>query len=120
MTDEITLEESFEYSLHNFLEWLEILQLDPIELCKSWGNYNVAWELVADLKTDGNAATSNPRGYLDAHQKREILGFLASLNSIPKSVLDGATSLPANQDAMSHPCWLPFKASALEIGRAHV
>jgi len=115
MTDEITLEESFEYSLHNLLEWLEILSLDPIELCSSWGNCNVAWELVSDLKTDGNAAISNPRGYLDAHQKQEVLGFLASLNSIPKSVLNGATSVHANQEAMSHPCWFQVKASALVL-----
>lgn len=49
MTDEITLAESFEYSLQSFLQWLDVMTLEPIDLCNAWGNYNVAWELVADL-----------------------------------------------------------------------
>jgi hypothetical protein len=110
--DEITLDESFEYSLHNFLQWLEIMTLEPIELCHSWSNYNVAWELVSDLNTDGSAAISNPCSYLNTYQKQEIQNFLTSLGSIPKSVLDGATSIAANQKAMNHPCWLPFKTSS--------
>ena len=112
MTDEITLEESFEYSLHNFLQWLDVMTLQPVELCNVWGNYNVAWELVSDLKSDGNAAISNPYSYLNAYQKEEIQRFLGSLANIPQSVLVGATSVSANQEAMSHPCWLPFKGSA--------
>lgn len=112
MAVEITLEESFEYSLHNFLQWLEVMTLEPIELCKAWGNYNVAWEIVSDLNTDGTAAISSPCSYLNAQQKQAIQSFLASLGSIPKSVLVAATSIVANQEAMSHPCWLPFKASA--------
>lgn len=112
MADEITLEESFEYSLHNFLQWLDVMTLEPVELCNAWGNYNVAWELVSDLNSDGNAAISNPYSYLNAYQKEEIQRFLASLENIPQSVLVGATSVSANQEAMSHPCWLPFKASA--------
>jgi hypothetical protein len=35
VADEITLEESFEYSLHNFLQWLEVMTLEPIELCNA-------------------------------------------------------------------------------------
>lgn len=112
MADEITLEESFEYSLHNFLQWLEVMTLEPIELCNAWGNYNVAWELVSDLNTDGGASISSPCSYLNVQQKQAIQSFLASLGNIPKSVLVGATSVSANQEAMSHPCWLPFKASA--------
>ena len=112
MADEITLEENFEYNLHNFLQWLEVMTMEPIELCNSWGNYNVAWELVSDLNADGAAAISSPCNYLSAQQNQAIEEFLASLGEIPKSVLVGATSIVANQEAMSHPCWLPFKASA--------
>lgn len=115
MVDEITLEESFEYSLHNFLQWLEVMTLEPIELCNAWGNYNVAWELVSDLNTDGNAAISSPCSYLSESQKQAIRSFLASLGNIPESVLCGAASVSANQEAMSHPCWLPFKASASNL-----
>jgi len=112
VADEITLEESFEYSLHNFLQWLEVMTLEPIELCNAWGNYNVAWEIVSDLNTDGTAAISSPCSYLNALQNQAIQSFLASLGNIPKSVLVGASSIVANQEAMSHPCWLPCKASA--------
>ncbi|ANQ84334.1 hypothetical protein dqs_1280 [Azoarcus olearius] len=112
MADVITPEESFEYSLHNFLQWLEVMTMEPVELCNAWGNYNVAWEFVSDLNTDGNAAITSSCSYLSEDQKQEIQSFLATLNSIPKSVLAGATSVSANQEAMSHPCWLPFKKSA--------
>lgn len=112
MLEEISLEESFEYSLHNFLQWLEVLTLEPIELCNAWGNYNVAWELVSDLNADGTAAISSPCGYLNEQQKKAIQSFIVSLGDIPKSVLVAATSISANQEAMSHPCWLPFKVSA--------
>lgn len=118
MTDEITLAESFEYSLQNFLQWLDVMTLEPIELCNAWGNYNVAWELVADLKTDGNAAISSPCSYLNPQQEQAIKSFLASLGNIPNSVLFTATSIVANQEAMSHPCWLPLKASASDLLKA--
>ncbi|MEZ5456631.1 MAG: hypothetical protein R3F04_11065 [Lysobacteraceae bacterium] len=115
MAEKISLDESFEYSLHNFSQWLEIITLEPIELCNAWGNYNVAWEIVSDLNTDGIAAISNPCSYLDVRQKQAIQDFLASLGGIPKSVLVGAASIVANQEAMSHPCWLPFKTSAIAL-----
>ena len=118
MTDEITLAESFEYSLQSFLQWLDVMTLEPIDLCNAWGNYNVAWELVADLKTDGNAAISSPCSYLNPQQEQAIKSFLASLGNIPNSVLVAATSIVANQKAMSHPCWLPLKASALDLLKA--
>jgi hypothetical protein len=88
------------------------MTLEPIELCNTWGNYNVAWELVSDLNADEDASISNPCSYLNTQQKQAIQSFLVSLGSIPQSVLVGATSVSANQEAMSHPCWLPFKASA--------
>jgi hypothetical protein len=115
MADAVTPEESFEYSLHNFLQWLEVMTMESIELCNTWGNYNVTWELVSDLNTDGNAAISSACSYLSEDQKQEIRRFLTSLDSLPKSVLVGATSVAANQEAMSHPCWLPFKVAAFTL-----
>ncbi len=115
MSETISLEESFEYSLHHFLQWLEILNMEPIALCNTWGNYNVAWELVSDLNADGNSVVTMSCSYLSEEQKQEVRGFLGSLNGIPKSLLVSATSASANQKAMSHPAWVPHKqrASAL-------
>ena len=86
--------------------------MEPIELCNTWGNYNVAWELVDDLNSDGNAVITSSCGYLSEVQKQEIQRFLASLSNLPKSVLAGSASVAANQEAMSHPCWLPFKSAS--------
>lgn len=112
MSDAISLEESFEYSLHNFLEWLQVMTLEPIDLCNAWGNYNVAWELVADLKNDGGSIVEMPCSYLTAEQKQDVLGFLDSLANIPDELLVSATSVAANQKSMSHPCWGPYRFAA--------
>ena len=114
----MTLEESLEYSLHNFLQWLDVMTMEPVELCSTWGNYNVAWELVSDLNADGGVVITSPFSYLTAYQKRESQHFLNSLCNIPQSVLTGATSAAANQEAMSHPCWVPFKETASALLKA--
>lgn len=115
MSDAITFEESFEYSLHNFLQWLEIMTLQPAEACEKWGNYNVAWELVTDLKIDGGHILDMACSYLSEDQKLKVAGFLEELASIPQQVLVGATSVAANQEAMAHSCWVPFRVSAQEL-----
>ncbi len=112
MADNISLEESFEYSLRNFLEWLEVMKMEPVKLCDTWGNYNVAWELVDDLNRDGEAIIGASCSYLNEEQKQEVRGFLSSLKNIPKSVLVSATSAEENQEAMSNPCWGPYKQAA--------
>ena len=115
--DPITDEEAFEYCLKNFLEWLHVLTLEPIDLCNSWGNYNVAWELTHDLKSDGDAVIALSCSYLSDAQKQEVRNFLSSLSSIPESLLVSATTVEANQEAMKHPCWVPFRKSALSLSQ---
>jgi hypothetical protein len=115
MAEIISVEESFEYSLLNFLKWLEIMTMEPIELCNAWGNYNVAWELVSDLKGDGNVIVTLPCSYLTDYQNQEVSSFLSSLGDIPEPLLVSATTTPANQEAMSHSCWMPYRESALEL-----
>lgn len=115
MIDAVTDKEAFEYSLRNLLEWLRILTLPPGELCDAWGNYNVAWELVSDLKADGNSTISLSSSYLTEEQKKKVADFLDSLSKIPEAVLVSATSIEANQEAMSHPCWTTYRASAAEL-----
>ncbi|WP_341316887.1 hypothetical protein WN982_36775 [Paraburkholderia sp. IMGN_8] len=112
MTETISDEESFEYSLRNFLQWLEVVMMEPVELCNTWGNYNVAWELISDLNADGNVVLKAGCSYLSEEQKREVSAFLDNLNNIPKSLLVSATTISANQDAMSHPCWVPYRKTA--------
>jgi hypothetical protein len=65
----ISDEEVFEISLSNFLQWLEVLTMRPVELCDTWGNYNVAWELVSDLNADGSFIVAAHCGYLDERQR---------------------------------------------------
>lgn len=105
-------QESFELSLHNFLNWLEVLTMERKELCEVWGNYNVAWELVSDLETDGRAAVTSPYGYLTEEQKQGVRAFLDSLSDIPKELLISATSVAENEKAMSDARWVPYKSSA--------
>lgn len=112
MSETISPEESFEYSLHQFLQWLEVLTMEPVELCNIWGNYNVAWELVFDLTADGNSVVTMSCSYLSEEQKQEVRGFLSSLDFIPKSLLVSATSASANQEAMNHSAWAPYKLGA--------
>jgi hypothetical protein len=115
MPDTISIEESFEHSLHNFLQWLEVVTMEPVQLCNAWGNYNVAWELVSDLNSDGNAIVTFPCSYLTEEQKQDVLGFLVRLSNIPDTLLVSATSISANVEAMSHPFWVSFRASASSL-----
>lgn len=108
----ISDEEGFESSLRNFLQWLDVLTMEPVELCNAWGNYNVAWELISDLNADGNAVLKAACSYLRDEQKHDVSKFLDSLNNIPKSLLVSATTTSANQDAMSDPCWMPYRQAA--------
>lgn len=111
----LTAEESFEHQLRCLLQWLSVMTMEPIELCDTWGNYNVAWELVDDLKGDGAAVTSAHCSYLTKSQRQDVLNFLYSLTLIPEDILVGATTVAANIQAMSHPCWIPYKKSAAAL-----
>lgn len=115
MGEEITNEEAYEYCLSNFLKWLDVLAMEPVELCDTWGNYNVAWELVNDLKTDGQCIVSMACGYLSESQKLKVRDFLGSLEAIPKSLLLGTTTVQENVEAMSHPCWQAYKKSSVAL-----
>ena len=115
MSEIITDEELFEHDLYHFMEWLHILTLPPVALCDTWGNYNVAWEIVGDLKTDGVASITSPCSYLTVEQKLRVGAFLESLNAVPKSLLVSATSIAENHEAMSHPCWVAYRKSATEL-----
>jgi hypothetical protein len=115
MADAISDEELFELSLSNFLEWLDVLTMEPVELCDTWENYNVAWELVSDLNADGGFVVAAKCGYLTERQNQEVRAFLDSLNLIPKSLLVSATTAAANQEAMSHTCWARYRESALAL-----
>lgn len=115
MADSISDEELFELWLNNFLKWLEVLTMEPVELCDTWGNYNVAWELVSDLNTAGSFIVAVKCGYLTERQKQEIRVFLDSLTLIPKSLLVSATTAAANRKAMSDACWVRYREGPLAL-----
>ncbi|MHC1743542.1 MAG: hypothetical protein AB9873_10980 [Syntrophobacteraceae bacterium] len=115
MSTRISQEESFEQSWHNCLQWLEVMAMEPVELCSTWGNYNVAWELVADLNSDGSDVVTMECSYLSEEQKHGIRRFLEGLLGTPRALLVSATSVEANQKAMSDPAWLPHKRAASEL-----
>ena len=79
MADAISDEELFELYLSNFLKWLDVLTMEPVELCDTWGNYNVAWELVSDLNADGGFECL-AGAWIGNYQNAElILNFMPSL-----------------------------------------
>ena len=112
MSEEITEEEAFENNLREFLRGLESLQLDPVELCESWGNYNVAGELIHFFRFDGGEIISKKCSYLDANQKQQVNNFLESLDNIPDSVIYACDTAEGNQKAMQNPCWETYRESA--------
>jgi hypothetical protein len=67
------------------------------------------------LKSDGYSAVSMPSSYLTQEQRKKVTEFLDSLNKLPESVMISATSIEANQKAMSHPCWATYQTSAAEL-----
>lgn len=115
MTDEVSLEETFELSLHSFLQWLAALAMGVGKACDTWGNYNVTWELIDDLKGHGQVILESPNSYLTHQQRIETSRFLESLNAIPGEVLKSATCVEENYAAMSHPCWGQYRESATRL-----
>lgn len=115
MPEEMTVDEWFEYTLRNFLRALEVMTLEPIEQCQVWGNYNVAWELVTDLKNDGADIQELACSYLSPVEKQAVAVFLDCFRDVPDAILVSATSIKANQVAMSHPCWAPLRKRAANL-----
>jgi hypothetical protein len=112
MSESIIDQEAFEHYLHNFLKWLDVMTMDPVGQCTTWGNYNVAWKLVSDLKADAKAIIEMPGSYLSEYQKQQVTRFLTRLNDVPESLHVSATTITANQAAMRHPCWVPLREAA--------
>jgi len=112
MTEEMDAEETFENLLFYFLMWVQVTTLPLVELCKKWGNYNVAWELLHDLRSNGEAIVASTCSHLTADQKKAVTEFLQKLNSVPESLLVSATSADANHKVMSHSWWVPLRSSA--------
>lgn len=64
MVSESDLQETFEQGLNLFIGFLEVMAMEPVEQCEVWGNYNVAWELVTDLKNEGHIISTFECSYL--------------------------------------------------------
>ena len=115
MANESDLQETFEQGLKLFIGFLEVMAMDPIEQCEVWGNYNVAWELVTDLKNEGHIISTFECSYLTEQQKHEVKNFINSLSCIPEVLLTQAITAIENQKAMSHPVWLPIREDAVKL-----
>jgi len=109
------LQETFEQGLSHFIGFLEVMSMEPVEQCEVWGNYNVAWELVTDLKNEGHIISTFECSYLTEQKKSEVKSFIASLSSVPEALLIQAITATENQHVMSHPAWVPIRKNAAKL-----
>lgn len=107
-------EEEFANSYYYFVAALKILAMDADSQCDVMGNYNVAWELKANVSA-GLCMLTLPSGELTKQQREGIAGVVAALNEIPESVLGGGATAAINKRAMNHPCWMPLRTRASEL-----
>jgi len=89
--------------------------MEPAKQCETWGNYNVAWELVTDLKNEGYIISTFECSYLTEQQKHEVTNFINSLSNIPEALLIQATTATENLKAMSHSIWEPIRKDAAKL-----
>jgi Asp-tRNA(Asn)/Glu-tRNA(Gln) amidotransferase C subunit len=115
VANESDLQETFEQELNLFIGFLEVMAMEPVEQCEVWGNYNVAWELVTDLKNKGLIISTYECSYLTEYQKEEVKNFINSLSSVPETFLIQATTATENIKAMCHPVWEPIRKDAAKL-----
>jgi len=115
-SENISAVESYAVSYRVFWNAVSMLALDANGQCKRMGNYNVAWELKADVSAGSYLITSSACP-LSLLQKQDITELISGLQSVPRDVLAQATSASENQKAMSHICWAPLRVKAAQVLR---
>lgn len=89
--------EDFLSSYRIFFEALRMLASSAEEQCQLMGNFNVAWELKADVQA-GKYLVG--QGYLNSEQEAWLLALVGALEAVPAQVLPAGAGRDTNLIAM--------------------
>lgn len=107
-------EEEFHSSYRIFLNAVEMLSSAAEEQCRLMGDYNVAWELKADVAA-GRYLVG--RGYLTKTQEAWVTALVGSLEVADTQILPAGKGREVNLKAMLEPSWEPLRFIAKEVLR---
>src|SRR5439155_23640835 len=88
---------------------------DAATQCERMGNYNVAWELKADVSRGKQLLSYSSSSRLNAEQKQGIQDLVSALESVPTTELPAGGKTEDNLAAMNHPSWKPLRTQAAHL-----
>ena len=114
----ISERESFENGYYYFVQAVDTLSLSADAQCERMAGcpYNVAWDLMHDLRAGDYLLRSPSSSRLSHAQRQATEALLAHLNSVPPELFVGEGRV-RNLEVMSHPFWQPLRLRAAQLLR---
>jgi hypothetical protein len=114
----ISERESFENGYYYFVQAIDTLSLPADAQLQRMGNcpYNLAWELVYDVRAGEYLLRSPSSSRLSHAQRQAIEALLTELTGVPSELFVGGGRV-RNLEVMSHPFWQPLRLRAAHLLR---
>ncbi len=101
--------DAFHNAFRTYFMAVETLAADPDVQCEQLGDFNVAWELKADIQSGRYLLK---RGHLSAEEEQLVESLAAALEEVNTLALPAGAGRESNRRAMSHPSWEPSRSLA--------
>jgi hypothetical protein len=111
-TEPMGPEEEYHHVFFYFVQALRILAMGPDPQCDPQGNYNVAFELQAEILS-GRYLIG--KGRLDDAEEAAIAALATTISTVPDSALVFANGHASNVRNMMNPVWAPIRAEAVSL-----
>ena len=106
--------EQCEQRYRGFIRALETLSKEAPEQCRLMDDFNVAWELKADVVA-GDYLLESSSARLTAEQQEGLRTLMGELNALPVEVMNHPNTSAGNLEAMGHPAWRSLRQRALQL-----
>ena len=113
-SEPISEREGFENSYRVFRQTVEALALPPAETCEAYGGYNVAGELVLDVRA-GQYLCESPVSTLTSEQKAAIAQLIRAVDSVPAEAVSFTDRRSESVANLEHPSWAPVRTQAATL-----
>lgn len=105
---------SYEMSLDVFLQALAVLAEPPEQACKTYGFYNVAWELKEDLLS-AEYLLGSQYAYFSPEQREQISALLHDLHQLPDAATSFTRTAQESVENMLHDAWESPREKAIRL-----
>ncbi len=104
----------YEMSLDVFLQALAVLAEPPEQACKTYGFYNVAWELKEDL-LGAEYLLGSQYAYFSPAQRQQISTLINDLHQLPEAAIRFTRVAQESVENMLHETWEVPREKAAQL-----